>query len=243
MKYAFKPTYLPWITLTSGAIGFALRVWLLRSVSGSTQLLPAGHIASTLCWVLTAVVLGLLLLCCLPLRNNIYIPRHNLAGSVGCLLAAVGVAFYAVSRLLSDPDILTLITALLGLLSAGCLLSICQCRFAGKTPHFLLHGAICLFFVLQLISQYRHWSADPQLDHYGFQLLATVCLMLTAYYQAALDLQVDVRRWRTFFGLAALYFCCLAAANGVDLPFYIGAAAWMLTAPGLLFYQHVREDA
>ena len=88
-----------------------------------------------------------------------------------------------------------------------------------------------LMLMLTLVSNYQNWSALPQLQDYGFELLAIVFLMLATYQRAAFDVNYGNRRAYAFFSLGALFFS-IAAIPGCNNPgFFIGCAAWMLATP------------
>ena len=232
MNKLLKPNYLPWITLSAGAVGFLLRIWLLNTAVDQKGFLVSGHIAETLIWVLSAIMMAVLVLGTGRLlqagKFSFNFPR-SLAGAVGCSLGAIGIAFCCVSDLTLYSDTLTVLAAVLGFFCAASLLFIGYCRYQGKQPHFLLHAVICVFLMMRLVSLYRHWSASPQLQDYCFQLLSTVCLMLAAYHRTAFDANTGTRRRHVIFHLATVFFCCLSVAGGRDVAFYLGAGAWMFT--------------
>ena len=83
--------------------------------------------------------------------------------------------------------------------------------------------------MVRLVSHYRHWSTDPQLQDYCFQLLAIVFLMLATYYRAAFDVDMGRRRPLVICHLAAVYFCCLSLIDGSSLCYYLPLIAWIFT--------------
>lgn len=232
MNNILRPKYLPWITLAAGVVGFLLRCWLFGAAMDETGYLVPGHIAEVLIWVLTACVAALLLAGTARLlqadKYSFNFPR-SMAGTVGCILGAAGIAVVAWTDLGAYSDLLTTVDSVLGFLSAAALVYIACCRRQGVQPNLLGHAVICVYFMLRLVSLYRHWSSDPQLQDYCFQLLATVCLMLATYHRTAFDADSGTRRRHVLYHLAAVYFCCLSLAGGRDIPFYFGAGAWMLT--------------
>ena len=83
--------------------------------------------------------------------------------------------------------------------------------------------------MLRLTSQYRVWSGEPQLLGYCWPLLASVCVMLSAYQSAAFGGELGHRRAQAFFHLAALYFCCLSLIGDHAPGFYLAMGVWMFT--------------
>ena len=124
--------------------------------------------------------------------------------------------------------ILDLICALLGLLTVLALLPVAWSRWKGIRPSMLLHSLICAYLMVRLICMYRHWSSDPQLTDYAFELLALVCAMLAVYHRATFDADFGRRASFTFFSLAAVYFCLLCL--GGSQPMLFGTIGlWLLT--------------
>lgn len=229
MKNFWKPAYLPWAVLAAGAVGLLLRLWLFGAADVS-GLLPIWHISEILLWILTAAVMLFLLCCTWNLRQATKY-RFNFPASVpggmGAWLGALGIGGTCIVELLINPDTMTAFTAVLGLIAAALLVFIGICRRNGRRPSMLFHGFLCIFMMIRLISQYRHWSADPQLQDYCFQIIALVCLMLSSYQRALFDANSGKRRPYAFFNLAAVYFCCLALPGWENTAFFLGCGVWM----------------
>lgn len=232
MKKLFNPANLPWFVLAAGGAGLLLRIWLLKTGMDEKGFLMPGHPADILVWVLTAAVIAVLLFCTRRLlqaaKYQFNFPQ-SVSGALGCVSGALGIAITSFAELVAYSDTLTLLTAAMGLVGAAALGYLGYCRQKGMHPNILCHTLISLYLMLRLISQYRHWSSDPQLQDYCFQLLATVCLMLAAYHRATFDANAGKRRPHAIYHLAAVYFCCLSLAGSESIVFYLGAGVWMLT--------------
>ena len=231
MKKYLHPTKLPLLTLGLGGLGLALRVWLFASAD-ENGLLKAGHPAITLVWLLAAVTLAGTFLLTRPLHGpGKYIhnfPR-SLAAAVCCWAAAAAFFLRAMGTLLDSPDALGTVSGILGILAVPCLALTGLSRFKGQRTSFLFHTVICLAFTGQILGQYRVWSASPALQHYCFQMLSTVGLMLTAYHRAEFDARFGKRRAYAFVALSTLFFCLLAIPEGDSGLFYLIMAAWVFT--------------
>ena len=232
MKKIFKPTLLPLFTLIAGVIGFGLRLWLFLTGVDDKGLLPEGHIASILSFVLTAIVLAVLVLCTYkltPLGSYSKLFPAWLPAGIGCAAAAAGILYVNIRDLIAQPDVITIVTLVLGLVASAALLILGFCRLKGKHPSFWLQAAVTVYFMLHLISQYRLWSSESQITVYFFPLLASVFMMLTAYHGAVLDADKTAnRRGYAFCNQTALFFCCLSL-QGSSWPFYLAMAAWLGT--------------
>lgn len=231
MNNILKPNRLPLLVTGAGVLGLLLRLWLL-STADDRGLIASGHIAEMLLWSLTVLLLAVLLLGTWNLveasKYRFNFPASLPAG-IGILLAAMGIAITAVIELKNAVDSMETFTGWMGLTAALALVIAASCRWKGYHHSSLSHIAICLYLMLRLIFLYRHWSADPQLQDYCFQILAAVCLMLSAYFRAAFDANAGKRRPYAFFSLAAVYFCCLSLTAWEHIPLYLGAGAWMLS--------------
>ena len=232
MKKLLKTTNIPLFTLLAGLIGFALRLWLFGAGVDEKGLLIANHPAGVMVWILTALVLvvlalGVRKLTDMPRYSQLF-PASKLA-AFGCILAAAGILYVNIRELLQVRDAITIVTLILGVVAAVSLLLLGACRWQGKRPVFWLQSAMTVYFMLHLVSQYRLWSSEPQLQVYFFPLLASVFMMLTAYHGAVLDGgKKGSRRWYVFSSQSALFFCCLSL-QGTSWPFYLTMALWLGT--------------
>ncbi len=232
MKKLLTPLWLPAAVLVAGEAGLMLRLWLLTAGVDDRGLIPNGHPAQSLLWILTALLLALLLVGTRRLlegtKYSFNFPPSPLR-ALGCLLGSVSIGVSSALELQVYPDALSVLSCSLGFAAAASLLYIAWCRYAGKQPVVVFHGIAALYLMLRLVSQYRHWSADPQLLDYCFQLLSTVCLMLACYQRAAFDAGCGDRRAYVLFHLSSVFFCCLSLVDMSSILFYLGTGIWMLS--------------
>lgn len=228
MKNPLKPAILPWITLGLGGIGLALRMWLFAGAD-EKGLLPTGHPADILLYVLTAITAAVLFLCCLPLHPITKYTRlfpATVLGAAGCGIGAVGLLYAAIAELFSGNGILGTITCVAGVLATAAMVCLALCRYRGTRPTFLFHGLLTLFFMLYAVCRSRLWGAEPELQRFFFQLLACLLLLATAYQHCVLTVRKSNRRWFVLCNQAALFFCCLSLNAEYKL-FYLCMAAWL----------------
>lgn len=219
-----KPKLLPWVALGAGILGFGLQLWLSAGID-QNGLIPAAHPAATLLFILIAAVLAVLALGAAPLKEQpVYgkLLPPSIAACAGCCIAAAGTI---VSAFMQDLSFLGILSAAL---AAACLVFTGVSRLKKLRPSYLFHAAVTAYLVLHLVRQYQHWNIEPQLLSYIFPLLASVFLMLAAYYRATLDADSCNYRALAFFHWGALFFCCIAAA-GSDWLFYLSMAVWTAT--------------
>lgn len=227
----FKLSYLPWLTLAAGILGFILQVVLHLTGTDKKGLLIPGHIAGIGLYVLMALVLGGLFFTLRHLhpmsRYSKLFPASTTA-FIGCVLAAAGIIIGGIKSYPQQHDKIAMVGVILALAAGICLVLIGLCRKKGRQPNYLLHCCVTVYLMLQLVSLYRHWSPEPQLLVYFFPLMAAVFLMLTAYHAACLDGGKGSRQWYVFFNLSAVFFCCVSLAGEFWL-FYLSMGLWAFT--------------
>ena len=101
-------------------------------------------------------------------------------------------------------------------------------RAQGRHPSVWLSGVVCLNYILTLISDYRLWSADPQIQDYAYQLLAEVLLMLCSFHRTSCDGGILQRRKLIFTAMAAAICCMAALSMDFNRPFFLASALWAL---------------
>ena len=230
MNFKIRPTILPWFSLAAGVTGLGLQIWLY-SLADTSGLLPANHISSTLLCILTALVLGVLFLCGRSVSaDGSYTDTFSASrlGGIGNLIAAIGIALFCIRSLSEGTGTLSRVTMLAGLAACVCFVLQAVSRFSGRRVNFYLCCIYLVYFLLQTVSQCRIWGSQPQVATYGFQLMASVFLMLTAYHRCALSIDRGNYRWFLFISQAALFFCCLCL-NTENSILYLSMALWLST--------------
>lgn len=233
MKRSIKPNLLKLLTLSAGLLGLVLRLVLYSTGIDHKGLLVSGHWAGIAVSILTGgVILSLIILTRSitgPAQYPSAYPRSVPAG-LGCLALALAVLLSCLKDIASPPDSVgTLIRWVLGFLTVVALAVLCICRIAGAKPIFLLHGLVCVYFAVRMVTQYQQWSSDPQIQDYAFYQLALVALMLTAYQHAAFDADMGRHKAVWLMGLAAVYLCLTAVRGTGDTWFLLASALWAFT--------------
>lgn len=231
MKTLLKSKNLPFVVLALGVIGFALR-WLLYAVAvDAKNLIPMGHPLEIAIWLVAAAavvvaVVGVKKMDEAELSvNPLSIGKLN---ALGCILLAVGILVTVLGDGISLNG-LEMVRDVLGVLSVAAMVAAAVSRNRGQEPLFLFHAVVCVFFAVYMVSSYRGWSSNPQLQDYVFTLFACIALMLFAYYQAACAAGCGSRRLLHFAGLMAV-FACIVCLSGTDNGIlYLTGGIWALT--------------
>lgn len=232
MKKTTQSELLPYLTVGLSGLGIILRLWLYTTGLDDKGFLKTGHPAWILLWVLSFVTAAVLFWLTRPVKGQgRYVDNFPASwlGAAGCCAAAAGIFLTALGDLMDGADAIAIATGVLGVLCVPALIFVAYSRWRGMRSSFLLYVLLCVFFAARLISQYRMWSADPQLADYCFQLLACAGLMLTTYQRATFDLRMGRRRSYAFLCLLTVYFCCLSIPYCEQKLFYITAAVWLFT--------------
>lgn len=231
------------VTGAAGAASLALHRYMMENCFDAKGLLIDGNLPGKLLWV---VGIAFAVFLALALRtiggDGSYgdnFPRCLLSGSL--LLAAGAAMFWAIPGLdlgTGEPipgtaGLSLLVQSVTGTairylpwLAAASMVVLGVFRLAGKRPWPIFGGVICLFYMLMLVTNYRLWSADPQLQDYAYQLLAGVLLMLCSFHRTCCDAGVIQRRKLLATGLSAAV-CCMAALSGqFQWGFYLASGLW-----------------
>lgn len=119
-------------------------------------------------------------------------------------------------------------------------------RMTGRRPSCLISGAVCLFYMMELVDDYRLWSADPRFYEYAFPMLAGVLLMLCSFHRTCCDGGVIQRRKLLFTGLSAAVCSIAALSIGFQTWFYVSGSLWAMgsmCSPGVLPPDPEEEEA
>ena len=244
MKRFLKITNLPLMVLGSGLLTCFMRFLLLRG-RDEKGLLSVGTFPDVMSLILVALTLALLFWGCRQLKGgNKYASNFSasIPAAASMTLAALGFLITSISDLGVAIDSIGKFSALLGFLAAIALLLLAFVRFKGVRLNVIFHGIICFYLILHLVSHYRLWSSCPQLQSYGFELLAIVFVMLAAYQRAAFDAGSGNRQAYTFFSLTALYFCISALPSCDNIAFFLGCSVWMFCTPCNLSISAKKEN-
>jgi len=232
MKRFVNPINLPLWALLTGGIGLLLRVWLMTSGVDQKGFIVTGHFAAILLFLLVAGAMIALFWLTKDLveaaKYDFNFPASDMGG-YGAFVAAAGLGIGSFVDIFIAADALELIAAVVGLAAALLLILTGYHRRKGSAPPLLIHIGICVYLMLRLICYYRHWSGDPQILDYCFQLVATACLMLTTYQRATFDAQAGKRRPYAFFSLATIFFSCISLVGWSNILFFLSVIVWQIT--------------
>ena len=234
MKQFLKPSDLPFIALCGGLLTLIARLWLLILGEDERGLLASGSLPDVVSWLLVVAIMGLLIAGTWQMRGSVKYnndSRNSLLAAISMVVAAICFCISSIIDLTSETDAMNRISAWMGFLATAALIFLAWGRLKGIQFNMLFHGLICLYLMLHLVSHYRLWSSYPQLQSYGFELMAIVFVMLSCYQRAAADGGHGSRRAYTFFSLAALFFCIAAIPSCDNIVFFLGCAVWMYLTP------------
>ena len=232
MKKLINPIHLPLWTLLTGGVGLLLRVWLMTSGIDQKGFVITSHAAA---WLLFALVLGVMVALVFLTKDLMEAGKYEFNFPVsevscyGAFVAAAGIGIGSVVDIFLSADTLELVVALAGIVAAALLVLTGIFRRKGTPPSLLIHIGICVYLMLRLVSDYRHWNADPQILDYCFQLVATACLLLTTYQRASFDAREGKRRPYAFLNLSTIFFSCISLVGWSNILFFLSVIVWQMT--------------
>ena len=227
MKLSVNSKQLPLLTLGAGGLCLALRIWYFAS-RDAKGLLASSHFANTLCYLVFAAALALIVLCVRGLPNGERYQRLFPAGlfpAIGCAAGAMGILYTCISEVTSHAKLAGL-GLVVGILAAACLALIGLMRFQGKRPSLYLFAVLALYLIIHVLIQVRDWNKETQQSVIFFPLLASLFLLVCTYFHANLTLKQDGVRNFVFFQQAALLLCCISLKGSCTI-FYLGMAIWL----------------
>ena len=232
MKKLINTIHLPLWVLLAGGLGLLLRVWLMASGIDQKGFILTGHFAAIALFLLVIAVVAVLFWLTKDLleatKYSFNFPASRVSG-YGSFVAAAGIFICSFIEIFTASDAFETVVAVLGMASTLLLFLNGYHRLRGTAPSVLIHIGICVFLMVRLICYYRHWSSDPQILDYCFQLVATACLMLASYQRASFDADNGDRRPYAFFSLATIFFSCLSLIGWDNVLFFLAVIAWQVT--------------
>lgn len=228
MKQIPKTEVFSLFSVIAGVIGFAMQSWLFTTFDDH-GLLIRGHISFIIAFLLLAAVVAANLLFLKnykPAGEYDHLFPQSTVSAMGSFVTAVGMGSCAMLPVASP--ILRIFVRVLGLLSVAGLAFGGYCRLQGKRPSCMIYAAFSLFLIFRTLVFCQGWSAKLQMETYFFPLLASLSLLMAAYYHAALGADLKNCRQYLFFRQLAL-FCCLVSLASGDRVFYLSGAIWMAT--------------
>lgn len=221
--------WIPLLALLSGLVCAGLRWLLFRNHTDALGLLETGTLVETGIFLLTGLCLVLF---ALAARRGWEAGENKLAAP-GQMLGGLGIFLTALTHSGQMAGPVGTLWKILGLVAGICLIVQGVCVARKRPASFLLPLAVCVFFLLHLIDNYRGWSSQPQLQKYLFDLLGILSLTFFSYCDAARKVSLGKPKTQIFSGLCAVYFC-LAAIPGTPefTVLYALCALWALTDGG-----------
>ena len=242
IKLPFPIQWLPLITLGAGGLSMVLRFWYL-SCRDSKNLLPAHHFGNTVSFIFFALAVILIAVVCLQLpKENKYSKLFpaSILRAVGCAVGALTIVFTSIYDVIHQAE-LSVPALILGILAAISLLLLAFCRFTGSRPTAFLFLFPVIYLMFHAVIQARLWSSETQPSVIFYPFMASIFLLLQAYFLAALTVRQKGIRAYVFFNQLTLLLCCISCSGNSAL-FYLGMAAWVGLDLGV-FHKAPKEES
>ena len=154
--------------------------------------------------------------------------------AAGLLLAGNVMAFTRVSPMATPVNqMLTRVTAALGAASGLSFVGIAAAQHKGEKPSAALHLLPVVYYILQMIFNFKSWSTDPIILDYCFKLFALIFVMLAVFHAGGFVFGTGQRRSTVFLCLAGVFFSIISPADGgASYVLITSSSALWLTANG-----------
>lgn len=213
--------YFPIYTLAAGIIGFVFRLLWFKAAD-ERGLLPAGHPAQPVLWVLLGLsVLGLAIyfvfipkrdfrsICSLPIRG------------IGYVFAALGCGGMLLMGVSSGVENLVVLLLCISFAFSGIF------ALLRKKAPLAIPALTSLLLIVMSFLQYRGHVSQTQLQEYLFPSLAF--LFLTLYGVQTLMLDIPQRNFKTAFVCNQMALLCSLVCLSTSLwPFFLGISLWLI---------------
>lgn len=222
------------LIIASGIAGLLLRLWLYFVGPNERGLYPKYHISWILLLILSAAVAVILFLMSGHAgysRNYGDNFRASGSAAVGCILAAVCMALYALSSLqkAGGKSGISLLGCGFGIAAAVALVVLAGCRRKGTRPHYGIFAILSLHYGLYVFLLGRTWGDDPELLRFLFGFFASVSAMLASYQMWGFSVDLGNRSASLFWSLLAIFLNFCAIGENLAPLFHAGTAIWLLT--------------
>jgi len=229
-------------TLAAGLCSLGLHRYMMDSFLDSKGLLISGNLPGRLLILVGLLFAGALLWKLRGLGGDgTYADNFPKNTASGLLMIAAGVVLAAAAPGLMQPaapgaelvawarlfeQLTDAAMTALPWLAAVSMAVLGLFRMKGRKPAPWFSGVVCLFYMMLLVTNYRLWSADPQLQDYAYQLLAGVLLMLCSFHRTCCDAGIIQRKKLVITGLLAAVCCMASISMPFQQQFYLASALW-----------------
>lgn len=154
---------------------------------------------------------------------------------VGSCVAAALLAVGSILRLRGNGTT-GIVIALGGIITAVCWVLTALGRYQARRAHGALFLLPAVFYVVDLVMQFRLWTKDPVILDYCYDLFALICTMCAVLQLGGYCFDKGSRRITVFFTMCGIFFSAAAMA-GASAPYVLSdlaAALWLLVNLWLL---------
>lgn len=214
----------PPLFLLLGIAGCVLRYSLYLAATDSRGLLVPHHPLEWVLWGLTV--------CCAVLAvfsRKLTVGQPGRIGALGAA-ALAGAVLWQCGQVahVRVASLIYVNYTVTGAAFAGLLL-LALAYLRGRKPSFACYAVLCVYYCIQMVLCYQHWSERTQLQDYVFALGAVLCMALSSYYLGCAAAGMAPRRRQVPLGLMGIFFCCTAIPFCDTPAAYVCAALFLLT--------------
>lgn len=151
--------------------------------------------------------------------------------AAGLLLAGNLMALMEQSPMATPmSQMLTRVTSILGIVTALCFVGAAAGQYQKKKASAAVYLLPVVYYILQMIFNFKGWSTDPVILDYCFKLFALIAVMLAVFHVGGFALDMGKRRISVFFCLTGVFFSAVSLVDGgmTHMLVTAGSMLWML---------------
>lgn len=204
----------------AGLMSWILRWRLLSTGADAKGLLIPGGFAQVVSIIITGLVI-LTTAIALWQHRQVKIKVHGSPASTAIRILVFGVAAISFWQM----SLLGKVAAIAAVAAAA----VAAVGLLGKrVPKAVEDIPAVLFFMLALLSCYRVWSAEPEIQRYFYRLTALVSLMLATYHRSAMAAGLSQGLWFLGANFLGIFFSFAAVADPGFSVLFLALGLWAM---------------
>lgn len=226
-----------YLLIGDGAAGFLLRHWQQTSAFDEAGLVIPGSPSVWVLSIFALVITVLIAVVSLGMRPRSVYTESFSSGTPEMVVTVLSGALLlagCVAAMVQGQR--TMPVTVLGVAAAAAIVVIGLQRQRGVVPPAVVHLIPCAYLIVALIVDFRHWSVDPTVLDYCFDLFAAIGAVCAMVNLMGFCFDKGRRRETLFWCLAGCFFSMVALGDvGLvrclttgGLALFLGVNAWQL---------------
>lgn len=217
------------LTVLLAVAAYILRLNQLKTAFDSIGVIAGAGKLFTWITLLVLVLFGVYAFFLRKRKKYVSISSREMPLMVVSCLAALLMLIGSVIILVNASQKMDYVLALGGAAVAVCWIGTAMVRQQAKPAPAVLFLVPAVFYVADLVCQFRLWTRDPVILDYFYELGALICTMCALFHLAGFCFDKGGRRVTVFFCLAGVFFnaAAMAGVPAGDAMRYLAAVLWL----------------